>query len=131
MSHRFLADLLISFSENGPGNVPLIVAPTGTQIPDGRFIMIVRPTWENANNWLTLPPPVPGRIVMIAGAATGGELRTSNPATIGINGGVGANAESAVAANQMVIAICESATNWKAFTIAGNGTVAGLEVAAP
>lgn len=131
MSHRFLADLLISFSENGPGNVPLIVSPTGTQIPDGQFIMIVRPTWGNANNWLTLPPPVPGRIVMIAGAATGGELRTSNPATIGINGGVGANAESAVAANQMVIAICESATNWKAFTIAGNGTVAGLEVAAP
>jgi hypothetical protein len=57
-------------------------------------------------------------------------LRTTAPATIAINGGSAANAESAVAANQMVILICESATSWKAFTIASNGTSAGLEAAA-
>jgi len=83
------------------------------------------------DNILILPPPVPGRIVVIAGAATGGELRTSDPATIGINAGVGAAAESAIAANMMVVAICESATNWKGFTIASNGTVTTLQVAAP
>jgi hypothetical protein len=97
---------------------------------DEAFIQMVIPTWGNANNILILPAPVPGRIVIVAGAATGGELRTTDPATIAINGGSGANAESAVAANQMVILICESATSWKAITIASNGTVAGLEAAA-
>jgi hypothetical protein len=79
---------------------------------------------------LVLPDPVPGKIVVLAGAATGGELRSSDPATVAINGGTGASAESAVAANQMVIAICESATSWKALTIASDGTTAGLEAAA-
>ena len=130
MSHRILNDLLEAFSPEGPGAVALSASESGTVIPEDRFIQIVIPTWGNANNILILPSPVPGRIVIVAGAATGGELRSSNPATIAINGGSGANAESAVAANQMVVAICESATTWKALTIAGNGTVAGLEAAA-
>lgn len=130
MSHRLLNDLLESFSDVGPGSVPLTATAAGTQIPGERFIQLVKPTWGGANNILILPSPVPGMIVMIAGAATGGELRSSDPATIAINGGAGANAESAVAANQMVIAFCESATSWKALTIASDGTVAGLEAAA-
>lgn len=130
MSHRILNDLLEAFSPEGPGAVALSASESGTVIPEDRFIQIVIPTWGDANNILILPSPVPGRIVIVAGAATGGELRSSNPATIAINGGSGANAESAVAANQMVVAICESATTWKALTIAGNGTVAGLEAAA-
>jgi hypothetical protein len=128
--HKILYDLLGSFSNGGPGLVPLIATDTGTQIPDERLIQIVIPTWGNANNILILPASDPGKIVIIAGAATGGELRTTAPATIAINGGTGAAAESAVAANQMVICICESATSWKAFTIASNGTTAGLEAAA-
>jgi hypothetical protein len=108
----------------------LIASTAGTQIPDERLVQFVIPTWGNANNILILPNPEPGKIVIIAGAATGGELRTTAPATIAINGGTGAAAESAVAANQMVICICESATSWKAFTIASNGTTAGLEAAA-
>jgi hypothetical protein len=109
----------------------LTATSTGTDIPGEALLQMVVPTWANANNILVLPPPVPGTIVIVAGAATGGELRTNNPATVAINGGSGAGAESAVAANQMVVAICESATSWKAFTIAGNGTVAGLQAAAP
>ena len=128
--HNILNELLGAFSSNGPGLVPLIASTAGTQIPDERLVQFVIPTWGNANNILILPNPEPGKIVIIAGAATGGELRTTAPATIAINGGTGATVESAVAANQMVICICESATSWKAFTIASNGTTAGLEAAA-
>jgi|GEM_PF-3277137 len=128
--HNILNDLLRAFTDNGPGAVRLTATATGVQIPNERFIQIVIPTWGSADNILVLPTPDPGKIVIIAGAATGGELRTNAPATVAINGGSGASAESAVAANQMVICICESATSWKAFTIASNGTTAGLEAAA-
>jgi hypothetical protein len=131
MSHRILHDLLEAFSSEGPGSVNLAATAAGTKIPDEQLLQIVTPTWGGVNNILILPTPVPGKIVIIAGAATGGELRSSNPATIAINGGTGANAESAVAANAMVVAICESPTSWKAFTLASNGTIAGLQVAAP
>ena len=129
--HNILNDLLRSFTDNGPGTVRLTATSEsagGTKIPNERLIQIVIPTWGNANNILILPDPDPGKIVIIAGAATGGELRTTSPSTIAINGGFGANVESAVAVNQMVVAICESPTSWKAFTIAANGTLAGLEV---
>lgn len=126
--HNILNDLLRAFTDNGPGTVRLIASADGVRIPNERLIQIVIPTWGNANNILILPDPDPGKIVIIAGAATGGELRTTSPTTIAINGGTGANVESAVAANQMVVAICESPTSWKAFTIAANGTLAGLEV---
>lgn len=128
--HRILSDLLKAFSPGGPGNVALAASAAGVNIPDERLYVFVVPTWGAVDNILILPPPVPGRIVVIAGASTGGELRTSDPATIGINAGVGAAAESAIAANMMVIAICESATNWKGLTIASNGTVTTLQVAA-
>jgi len=128
--HRILNDLLMAFSSEGSGRVALTASASGTKIPEERFIQIVIPTWGSADNILILPEPVPGKIVIVAGAATGGELRSSAPSTIAINGGTGATAESAVAASQMVIAIAESATSWKALTIAGNGTVAGLEAAA-
>ena len=129
-AHRILNDLLRAFTGEGPGLNELTATSTGTDIPGEALLQMVVPTWGNANNILVLPPPVPGTIVIVAGAATGGELRTNNPATVAINGGSGAGAESAVAANQMVVAICESATSWKAFTIASNGTVAGLQAAA-
>jgi hypothetical protein len=131
MMHRILKVLLEAFMPGGPGNVTLIASATGVNIPDERLYVFVTPTWGAVDNILILPPAVPGRIVVIAGGATGGELRSSDPATIGINGGVGAAAESAIAASMMVIAICESATNWKGLTIASNGTVTTLQVAAP
>mgnify|MGYP006350744099 FL=1 len=130
MQHRILNDLLEAFSPEGAGSVPLIASASGTKIPEERFIQIVIPTWGSADNILILPEPVPGKIVIVAGAATGGELRSSAPSTVAINGGTGATAESAVAANQMVVAICESSSSWKAITIASNGAIAGLEAAA-
>lgn len=129
-AHRILRDLLSAFSDVGPGRVSITATSSGASLEENKLIQFVEPTWGAATNILILPSPLPGKIVIIAGAATGGELRSSDPATIAINGGSGANVESAVAANQMVIAICESATSWKAFTIASDGTTAGLEAAA-
>lgn len=130
MSHRVLHDILDAISSGGSGLSRLTATATGTQIPSDNGIQFVVPTWSNADYILILPSPVPGRVVILAGAATGGELRTSDPATIGINGGTGASAESAVAAGKMIVAICESSTSWKAFGIASDGTTAGLEAAA-
>ena len=129
-AHRVLRDLLSAFSDVGPGRVAVAATASGVALEENKLIQFVTPTWGGADNILILPSPPPGKIVIIAGAATGGELRSSAPATIGINGGVGAGAESAIAADMMVIAICESATNWKGFTIASNGTVTTLQVAA-
>lgn len=129
-AHRVLRDLLAAFSDVGPGRVAIAATATGAVLEENKLIQFVVPTWGAVDNILILPSAQPGKIVIIAGAATGGELRSSAPATVAINGGSGAAAESAVAANQMVIAICESSTSWKAFTIASNGTTAGLEAAA-
>lgn len=133
MSHRMLNDLLQAFTTVGPGYVAATATSDGSgtgTLEEGKLVQFVVPSWVGANNIIILPTPQPGKIVIIAGAGTGGELRTNAPATVGINGGSGAGTESAVAASQMVIAICESATSWKAFTIASDGTTAGLEAAA-
>jgi hypothetical protein len=133
-AHQLLNDLLRAFTEAGPGYVTATATDDGTgtgTLRENLLAQFVVPNWDSdANHILVLPSPKPGKVVIIAGAATGGELRTSAPATVGINGGTGAGVESAVAANQMVIAICESSTNWKAFTIASDGTTAGLTAAA-
>ena len=129
-----LSDLLKAFTEAGPGYVNATATDDGSgtgTLREHLLVQFVVPNWDgDANHILVLPSPKPGKIVIIAGATTGGELRTSAPATVAINGGSGAAAESAVAASQMVVAICESATSWKAFTIASDGTTAGLEAAA-
>jgi len=101
---------------------------TGT-IADKGLLQFITVTSSNANNIVVLPTPTPGTIVILRNGATGYELRTSAPGTISINGGAGANAESAIAANSMVIAICTSATTWQAIGIAA-ATLAAVEAAA-
>lgn len=88
-------------------------------------------TCDDANKIIILPAPVPGLKITLINGATGYELRSSAPATIGINGGVGANAESAVGANTVVIVECVSATNWIGSTVTAAGVVGVLQVAAP
>ncbi len=129
-AHRVLRDLLAAFSDVGPGRVNVAATADGVALEENKLVQFVVPTWGANTNILILPSPQPGKIVIIAGAATGGELRSSSPTTVAINGGTGANVESAIAASQMVIAICESSVSWKAFTIASDGTTAGLEAAA-
>ncbi len=133
-AHQMLSDLLKAFLVGGPGYVAATATDDGSgtgTLRENLLVQFVVPNWDgDANHILILPSPKPGKVVIIAGAATGGELRPTAPATVGITGGTATAAESAVAANQMVIAICESVTSWKAFTIASDGTTAGLQAAA-
>ena len=129
-AHRVLRDLLSAFSDIGPGRVAVAATADGVALEENKLIQFVVPTWGAATNIVILPSPQPGKIVIIAGAATGGELRSSDPATIAINGGSGAGAESAIAASKMAIMFCESETSWKGIGIASDGTVAGIEAAA-
>ena len=87
-------------------------------------------TSANANHIITLPAPVPGRKITLVNGATGYELRSSSPTTIGINGGTGSNAESAIGANLTVKLECISATNWIGATVSSAGVVDVVEVAA-
>jgi hypothetical protein len=104
-------------------------ATTGTQIPAGATHVAV--TSANANNIVILPAPVVGLKITLLNGATGYELRSSAPATIAINGGTGADAESAVAANITVEVTCVSATAWIGSTYTTAGVVGVLQVAAP
>ena len=87
-------------------------------------------TSANADHWVTLPAPSIGLEIWLAVGANGCELRTSDPTTISINGGYGANAESAIATSQLVRCICTSATTWIATNFDVDGTVTALEAAA-
>lgn len=97
-------------------------------IADAGMLQFVTVTSDSAAKIITLPTPTPGAIVILRNGATGYELRSSAPATVAINGGTAANAESAIAANTMVIAVCTSATTWQAIGIAGV-TLAAVEAA--
>lgn len=97
-------------------------------IPDGATFVTV--TSANANHIVTLPTPTPGTLVVIHVGATGFELRSSAPATVAINGGTGASAESAIGANVTAFLFCVSATAWKGFQVGADGTTAGVEAAA-
>ncbi len=98
-------------------------------IADAGMLQFVTVTCDNAAKIITLPTPTPGTIVILRNGATGYELRSSAPATVAINGGSAANAESAIGASTMVIAVCTSPTTWQAIGIAG-ATLAGVEAAA-
>jgi hypothetical protein len=103
---------------------------TGTGVIDPTaFFTTVTGNGGSANNWVTLPPPVPGKVIIIHFVAAG-EIRSSAPATVGINGGVGAAAESAVGAGVTGVFICATALNWNAFQMTSAGVLTLLEVAA-
>jgi hypothetical protein len=88
-------------------------------------------TSADAAHIVTLPAPVVGKQVIIDNGATAFELQTSDPETIGINGGTpAAGASSTVAANETVIAICISATAWKAIKLDADSDVAKLAASA-
>lgn len=98
-------------------------------VADSGLLQFVTVTCDDANKIIVLPTPTPGTIVVLINGGTGYELRSSAPATIAINGGSGANAESAIAASTLVIAVCKTATAWAAFSLVGT-TLAAVEAAA-
>lgn len=101
---------------------------TGT-IADAGGLQFITVTSANAAHIIVLPTPTPGTIVILRNGGTGYELRTSAPATIAINGGAEADAESAIAASTMVIAVCTTATTWQAISLVGT-TLAAVAAAA-
>lgn len=102
---------------------------TGT-IADAGRLQHVTVTSASADNIIVLPTPTPGTIVVLAVGATGFELRSSDPETVAINGGTEAAAESAIAADSVVVAVCVSATDWRAFFMDADGDVAKVPAAA-
>ena len=80
-----------------------------------------------------MPAPVVGNIIYIAETGTTGyELRTSNPASIGINGNSPSSGhESAIAgAVTYIKCVCVSSTSWICSQYAANGTESAVEAAA-
>ena len=86
-------------------------------------------TSANAAHIVILPSPVVGRQVVLNVGANGFELKTSAPATVALNGGTGASVSSTIAANSTVLAICVSATAWKAIFLDADSDVAKVEAA--
>lgn len=114
---------------------PLAVTVTATADGTGTGVVpdtatFVNVTSGNADHIVTLPTPRPGAVVRLKNGGTGYELRTTDPATIAINGGSGAGAESAIGANVLVTATCTSPTTWVCMNQAAAGTVSATEVAA-
>lgn len=97
-------------------------------IADGTSHVTV--TSSDANYIIVLPTPTPGTVVRLVNGGTGYELRSSDPATIAINGGTGAGVESAIAANTLTVCVCTSATTWICTDHASNGAVSATQVAA-
>lgn len=110
-------------------------ARTATAAGDGTGqisagVTMVTVTSDSADKIITLPAPVIGLKITIINGATGYELRTSAPATIAINGGAEANAESAIAANMIEILECVSATAWIGSSLTAAGVKGVTQVAA-
>jgi hypothetical protein len=87
---------------------------------------------SDANHIIILPAPVVGNIIhLIETGTTGYELRTSTPASIGINGGTATNGESAIAgAITYVKCVCVSSTNWICSQFDADGDESKVEAAA-
>jgi len=124
------------------GTVTLAISPAGvvqavTATNDGTTTGTIANTTTHAtvtssasNKQVVLPAPTPGYQLVIDVGANGFDLKSSAPATVAINGGTGASAKSAIAANSTVIAICISATAWKAFYLDADSDVAKVAAAA-
>jgi hypothetical protein len=101
---------------------------TGTISANTDFVVV---TSAGVDNIIVLPTPTPKVVVRLRNGATGYELRSSAPATGGINGGVGAAAESAIAANTYVVCECDTATSWICTQYTTAGVASAVQVAAP
>ena len=109
----------ITANDNGDGSA--IIADTSTH---------VTVTASANTKKVTLPTPTPGRMVVIDVGANGFKLQSSAPASVAINGGTGASAVSAIAANSTCVLFCVSATAWKGFFMDADSDVAKVAAAA-
>lgn len=108
----------------------IVATADGTEsgtIPSEGFYPV---TSGNADYIVTLPAPSLGAVVALRNGGTGYELRSNNPTTVAINGGSGANAESAIPADTLVVCMCDTVTSWLCTDTATDGTVTTTEAAA-
>lgn len=103
-------------------------ATTGTISPASTHVTV---TSDSVDKIIILPAPVVGKKLTIHAGATGFELRSSAPATIAINAGSGADAESAIAAASTCYLECVTATAWKGYFLDADSDVAKIQAAAP
>lgn len=87
-------------------------------------------TSANSAYIVTLPAPVVGKRIIVDVGANGCRIQTSAPATVGINGGTGASANSTIAANSTCFLFCVSATSWKGFFMDADSDLAKIAAAA-
>ncbi len=102
---------------------------TGT-IADGGCYQHITVTSANAAHIVVLPTPTPGTRIVLDVGANGFSLKSSAAATVAINGGTGASAVSAIAANSTCFMTCVSATAWKGYFMDADGDVAKVAAAA-
>jgi hypothetical protein len=100
---------------------------TGT-IPLG--VSFVTVTSANADHIIVLPDSPIGTEIWLYVGATGYELRSSAPATIGINGGTDTAAESAIATLILTHCIRSTAVNWVSSSLTAAGVKGVTQVAA-
>jgi len=100
---------------------------TGTIVNGNVFVNV---TSASADDIIILPAPIPGTIVKLLNGATGYELRSNSPTTVGINGGTGADAESAIGASTYIVMECISPTNWIGSSYTAAGVKGVVQVAA-
>lgn len=79
---------------------------------------------------LVLPEARAGRVVYVDSGANGVALQTTDPTTVGINGGTGASATSAIPANTLVELFAITATNYIATGLDATGAVVAIPAAA-
>ena len=87
-------------------------------------------TSANSAYIVTLPAPVVGKKLVVDVGANGCRIASSTPASIGINGGTGASANSTIAANSTCFLFCVSATSWKGFFMDADSDLAKIAAAA-
>ena len=118
-----------------PAKTSNVQAVTATVAGDGTAVIADTTTHATVTSSastkiVTLPAPTPGRMLVIDVGANGFKLQSTAPATIAINGGTGASAVSAIAANSTCVMICVSATAWKGFYLDADSDVAKVAAAA-
>lgn len=105
-------------------------ATTGTIADNGGLQVVFISNTTDANDIIVLPTPTPGTILVLCNGATGYNLQSSAPATVGINGGSGAGVKSAIPASTTCLMICETATAWKGLQMSATaGTLAKVTAA--
>lgn len=108
----------------------LTATDSGIAIPAGTAVALINAD-SDANHIVILPVPVVGNIInIIETATTGYELRSSTPASIGINGGTASNGESAIAgAITYIKCVCVSSTSWICSQYDADGDESKVQVA--